>query len=97
MSYQFLQVAPRANLITKTMFRHTNEMLAEELSARVRPARCQLMERLCKWQRSIVSSAFGVKEIQATESAQLIVGVAKALCNLKCPRERSTQLRSFVC
>ena len=55
------------------------------------------MEPLRKWQRSTVSTARGMKEIQASESAQLVLGVAKALRNFECLRERRAHLGSLGC
>src|SRR5258708_17957040 len=97
MSQHLLQMTPRTDLVAKKMFGHAHHALAEQLIARVRPPRCQIMELLRKWQRSTVSIAPGVIEIQAPESAQLILRVAKALRNVECLGERLAHLRSFGC
>ena len=63
MSQHLLEMAPRTDLVAKIMFGHAHHVFAEQLSAKVRPTRCQIMELLRKWQRSTVSTARGVKEI----------------------------------
>ena len=73
MSKRLLEMAPRTDLVAKKMFGHAHHVFAEQPSAKVRPTRCQIMEPLRKWQRSTVSTARGVKEIQAPESAQLVL------------------------
>ena len=64
-SQHMLQMAPRTDLVAKKMFGHAHHALAEQLIVQVRPARCQIMEPLRKWQRNTVSTAPGVIEIQA--------------------------------
>src|SRR5213078_2176146 len=75
-------------LVAKKMFGQAQDVFAEQLSAKVRPARCQIMESLRKWQRGAVSTARGMKEIQAPESLQLVLGVVEALREGECIRER---------
>ena len=88
-------MAPRTDLVAKKMFGHAHYVFAEQLSAKVRAARCQIMEPLRKWQRSTVSTARGVKEIQAPESAQLVLQVAEALRDGERIRECGAHLRSL--
>jgi len=83
MSQHLPQMAPRADLVAKKMLGQPHDVLAEQLSAQIRPGRCQIMEPLRKWQRSTVSTARGMEKIQASESAQLVLGVAKALRNVE--------------
>ena len=97
MRQHLLEMAPRTDLVAKKMFGHAHHALAEQPIARVRPTRCQIMELLRKWQRSTVSTAPGVIEIQAPESAQLVLGVAKALRDVECLRERRAHLGSLRC
>ncbi len=55
------------------------------------------MEFLRKWQRNAVLISPDVVENQASKSAQLILGVSKALCDLECLRQRLAHLGSFGC
>src|SRR5258708_25605295 len=96
-SQHLLQITPRAGLVAKKMFGQTHHALAEQSVARIRPAQSEFVEPLRKLQRSTVSIARGVKEIQAPESAQLILDVAKALRNVECLRKRLAHLRSYGC
>jgi hypothetical protein len=79
-----LQMAPRTDLVAKKVFGHAHHTLTEQLIVQVRPTHCQIMEPLRKWQRNTVWTASGVVEIQAAKGTQLILGVAKALCDLEC-------------
>src|SRR5882724_4322660 len=90
-------MAPRADLVAKEMFGQPHDVLAEQLSTQIRPGRCQIMEPLRKWQRSIVSIVRGMEKIQASESAQLVLIVAKALCNFERLGERRAHLGSLGC
>src|SRR6266478_9927144 len=90
-------MAPCTDLVANIVFGRAKIVLAEQPIVRVRPTHCQIMEPLRKWQRSTVSTASGVIEIQAPESAQLVLGVAKALRNLECLRERGAHLGNLGC
>src|SRR5260370_15390489 len=94
MSQHLLQMTPRTDLVANKMFGHAHHTLAEQLIVQVRPAHCQIMEPLRKWQRNTVWTASGVIEIQAPKGAQLILGVSKALRDLECLRQRRAHLGS---
>src|SRR5207249_1016087 len=92
---QHSRVVRCGGLVAKKMFGQPHEVLAEQLSAQIRPGRCEIMEPLRKWQRSTVSIARGMEKIQTSESAQLVLAVAKALRDLECRRERRAHFGSL--
>ena len=92
MSQHVLQMRPSTDLIAKKMLGRAHRPLAEQPIIQVGPVHCQIVELLREWQRSTVSTAPGVIEIQAPESAQLVLGVAKALRDIEHLGERCAHL-----
>src|SRR3954453_20902526 len=83
------------DLVAKKMLGCAHRPLAEQSIIQIGPVHCQIVELLRKWQRSTVSTAPGVKEIQTSECAQLVLGVAEALRNIERLRKRCTHLGNF--
>src|ERR1700692_482278 len=85
-------MAPGADLIAEKMLGSADHALAQEERVRIQRARCQIMEFLRGLQRSAVSTARVVAEMQAVKRAQLVLRVAKACRDLELLRERSAHL-----
>src|ERR1700681_1552312 len=96
-SQHSLQMTPRTDLVAEKMFGPAHQALSEQLIARVGSLCCQIMELLRKWQRNAVLISPDVTEIQAPQSAQLILRIAKVLRNVECLRERLAHLGTFGC
>src|SRR5258708_4942427 len=92
-----LQMEPRTDLVAESMFDGAYHGLASQPIAWVRSTHCEIMELLRKCQSRSVSTVRAVIEIKALEGAQLILRVAKVLCNLERPRERRAHLGSLGC
>src|SRR5258708_5505161 len=91
------EMAPCADLVAKKMFGRAHHALAVQPIARIRATRCQIVELLRKLQRSTMSTAPGVIEIQTPEGAQLVFGVTKAPRDVECLREGRAYLGSLGC
>ena len=97
MDQHVLQMAPRADLVADIMFGCAQPALAELPIVLVRPARRQFAKSVRKRQREAISTACGMKKIQAPERAQLVFEIAKALRNLERLRERLAHFGSLGC
>ena len=81
-------MAPRAGQVAQIMLRDPDQSLADQAIVRIRLLRCQSIRTFAPRARATRCWPLaGVKEPQAPERAQLILGVIKALRNLKglCP------------
>ena len=81
-------MAPRAWLVAQIMLRDADHSLADQPIVRDRAdARRQSTEPLRQVQSDAMPTAGGVKEPQAPERAQLVLGIVEALRDLKglCP------------
>src|SRR5260370_16646505 len=80
---QYLLKMPAcAGLVADIVLGHAHVVLAEQPIVQVRPAHCEVMQPLCKRQRSTESTAPGLIEIQASQSTQLVRRTAKPRANL---------------
>src|SRR4051794_803162 len=95
MSKNLLEMAPRTGQLAKKMFGNAHYVFAEKPSAKVRPSHCQIIESLREWLRVQIATARSMKEVQATESAQLVLQVAETLRDGERIRERGAHLRSL--
>src|ERR1700693_2734424 len=82
-------------LVAKIMLGNPHHALAEQPIVRVRPNHCQIIELLRKRQRTTVSTGRGLVVVQAPESAQLVLGIAKALRDFQNLREYGAHLTSL--
>ena len=85
-------MAPCTDMVANIMFGDAHHALAEQPIVRIRPIHCQIMQLLRKWQRSKVSTGRGVVVVEAPKSAQLVLGIAKALRDFQYLGERRAHL-----
>jgi hypothetical protein len=91
LSEHVLEVVPRTGLVAQTMLRGANQPVADQAIVRVGPRCPQDAEPLCQSQSDAMLTASGVKEPQAAERAQPVLGIVEALRYLKglCPGRAS--------
>src|SRR5712671_3141670 len=92
-----LQMATRADLVAKKMLGVAHHALAEQPIVLVRSGCCQIMEPLSKSQRRTMSTGLSMIGMKPSESAQLVLGIAKALRNIERLGERGALLENIGC